>query len=179
MKRFFAAWALGCALVACNNNASDTTTTDSTTTITTDSTTTMMTPAPATDTAGSMNSTAMHEGMMTMREGKVVEMKNGQWVAIDKTVTCTDGCKVMPNGDVVMKDGMKMKLKEGESIDKDGNMMDKSGKMMDDMMDKAGHKMDNMMDSANSKMDRATDKMHDKMHKAGAGMDSMKADMKH
>ncbi len=75
----------------------------------------------------------MKDGVMMMKDGKMMMMNAGKWEAMTKTVTCTDGCKVMTNGQVVMKDGHKMMLTEGMSIDKDGKMMDKDGKMMDDM----------------------------------------------
>jgi hypothetical protein len=70
---------------------------------------------------------------------------------MDQAMTCTDGCKVKPNGEVKMKDGKKMMMTEGMTIDKDGHMMDDKGKMMDDMMmgDKKMEKMDKKMkDSA-------------------------------
>lgn len=75
------------------------------------------------------------EGTMAMTEGKMMIMKDGKWEKMNKTMTCTDGCKVTTSGDVIMKDGMKMKLKEGEMINKDGHMMDKNGKMMDMKME--------------------------------------------
>jgi hypothetical protein len=62
-------------------------------------------------------------------------MKDGKWAVMDQAMTCTDSCKVKPNGEVVMKDGEKMMLTEGMTIDKDGHMMDASGKMMDMKMD--------------------------------------------
>jgi hypothetical protein len=60
-------------------------------------------------------------------------MKDGKWELMEQEMTCTDSCKVKPNGEVVMKDGEKMMMTEGMSINKDGHMMDASGKMM--MMD--------------------------------------------
>jgi hypothetical protein len=72
------------------------------------------------------------DGTMMMKDGKMIVMKNGSWEEMKETMTRTDGCKVITNGDVKMKDHT-TKLKEGEMIDKDGNMMDKDGKMMDEM----------------------------------------------
>ena len=68
---------------------------------------------------------------MTMKDGKMMVMKDGKWVSMDQQMTCTDGCKVKPNGEVVMKDGKKMMMTEGMTIDKDGHMMDDKGKMME------------------------------------------------
>jgi len=62
-------------------------------------------------------------------------MQDGKMMVMDKEMTCANGCKVKPSGEVVMKDGSKMKMTNGEMIDKDGNMMDKDGKMMDMKMD--------------------------------------------
>ncbi len=73
---------------------------------------------------------------MTMKDGKMMVMNGGKWVLMDQTMTCTDSCKVMPSGEVVMKNGEKMMMTEGMTIDKDGMMMDDKGKMipMDHMM---------------------------------------------
>ena len=51
---------------------------------------------------------------------------------VEKVLVAVDFLK--PNGEVVMKDGKKMMMTEGETIDKDGHMMDDKGKMMDMMM---------------------------------------------
>jgi len=130
MKKLLSAIAIAATLVACNNSSeSADTAADSTNKMSTD---TMSTP-PVMDTSSKMSGSMYtpSEGTMTMKDGKMMEMKNGNWVAMDKTITCTDGCKVMTTGEVVMKDGKKMMLKEGEMVDKDGNMMDKDGKMLD------------------------------------------------
>jgi hypothetical protein len=78
------------------------------------------------------NDTMGTSNTMVMKDGKMMMMKNESWEETKETMTCSDGCKVMTNGDVKMKDHT-TKLKEGEMIDKDGNMMDKDGKMMDKM----------------------------------------------
>ena len=41
-----------------------------------------------------------------MKEGKMMIMKDSKWVLLEKQMTCTDGCKVKPSGEVVMKDGL-------------------------------------------------------------------------
>lgn len=127
MKKLFAAFTIASFMIACNDSDSKKETTS------TDSTTMMKDPS----TMGSK------EGMMTMKDGKMMEMNDGKWVAMDKIVSCSDGCKVMPNGEVVMGPGHNMMLTEGMTIDKDGHMMDKDGKMMDMKMDM---KMDKKMD---------------------------------
>ncbi len=123
MKKLFAIVAIAAFMTACNDSgSSDTDTTKDSVMMSTEPTT-EMTPMVATD------------GSMTMKDGKMMVMKDGQWVGMDQEMTCTDGCKVKPDGEVVMKDGEKMMMKEGEMIDKDGHMMDANGKMMDMKMD--------------------------------------------
>lgn len=79
---------------------------------------------------------AIQEGTMTMKNGKMMVMTAGLYKEMKNPMTCTDGCKVSPDGKVVMKDGTQMRLTEGMSIDKNGNMLDENGKMipMDDNM---------------------------------------------
>jgi len=131
MKQLFCLLFLLTAIVACNSNSDTTATTDSTTNINRD-TVTQVASAPL-DTATTLTNESANmakEGTMMMKDRKMMVMKNGSWEEMKETMTCTDGCKVMTNGDVKMKDHT-MKLKEGEMIDKDGHMMDKDGKMMD------------------------------------------------
>lgn len=73
----------------------------------------------------------MDEGMMIMFGGHMMINKNKRTLPMTEAVTCTDGCKVNPNGEVVMKDGSTMMMKEGDIIDKDGKMIHPSGKTVD------------------------------------------------
>ena len=137
MKKLLSIVAIAAFMTACNDSSSkvDSTGTDSTK-MSTDSTkpdtsATTTTPA-ATDTSKTMNSSAMmKDGMMTMKDGKMMVMKNGAWGKMEKAMTCTNGCKVMPNGEVT-KGGKKKMMTEGMMIDKDGQMMDANGKMVDE-----------------------------------------------
>jgi hypothetical protein len=58
-------------------------------------------------------------------------MKNGMSSPMEKEMTLANGTKVMPSGDVMMKDGKKMMMKEGMMMGMDGKKMG-SGKMMMD-----------------------------------------------
>ena len=142
MKKVIAILSAVTLMTACGENKTETTTGDSSAMSTPMDTSKKMSEAPK-DTMGmtkdtmAMKTDMAKDGMMTMKDGKMMMMKDGKWMAMTETMTCTDGCKVMANGDVMMKDGKKMKMTEGEMIDKDGHMMDKDGKMMDNkMMDK-------------------------------------------
>ena len=66
-----------------------------------------------------MKSDMAKDGMMMMKDAKMMMMKDGKWMPVTSTMTCTDGCKVMTNGEVMMKDGKKMMMSEGMMIDKD------------------------------------------------------------
>ena len=87
-------------------------------------------PAAATDSTAAATQPALKEGLMTLKDGKMMIVKSGAWAAMDAPVTCTNGRKVAVNGEV-SKGDKKRKLEEGMMIDKDGQMMDKNGKLMD------------------------------------------------
>jgi hypothetical protein len=124
MKKLLFVAAVAGLSFACNNSDSKTTTTTDTTT----------TPAPAaatTDTAaGSSQTAALKDGLMTMKDGKMMIVRTGAWAAMDSAVTCTNGRKVAVDG-MVSKGDKKRKMEEGMMIDKDGQLMDKAGKPMD------------------------------------------------
>jgi len=73
---------------------------------------------------------ALQDGLMTMKDGKMMIVKGGTWVAMDAPVTCTNGRKVDLAGEV-SKGDKKRKLEEGMMIDKDGQIKDKDGKLVD------------------------------------------------
>jgi hypothetical protein len=80
----------------------------------------------------------------TMKDGKMVCMKDGKTMAMTMDMTLKNGTTVMKDGTVKMKDGKTMMMKNGDAVDMDGKMM----KMPMDKMDKT-KKMDKM---DNSKM---------------------------
>jgi len=125
MKKLFLIVGLAGFMTACTDSSSDTNTTTDTV-----ATPAPMEPAPApADTTSTTNAT-MKDGVMTLKDGKVMVMTAGAWVELKEPVTTTNGRKVSPNGEV-SKGDKKRKLEEGQMIDKDGQMMDKDGKMLD------------------------------------------------
>jgi len=56
-----------------------------------------------------------------MKDGKMMHMKAGKMIPMDKDVTMKNGTKCMVNGDCIMENGKKIKMKEGECMDMDGN----------------------------------------------------------
>lgn len=129
MKKMITMVAIGAMMTACNSNTTNTpSVVDSSMNMNTvgmDSMSTSMSP--------------LNDGTVGMRMGKMMIAIGGKWKIMSEPSTCSDGCKVMPDGHVIMKNGDKMMLKEGETVDKDGHVMDASGKMM----------MDEKMDSMN------------------------------
>jgi len=117
MKKLLLLAAIAGFTYACNDNSKSSTTTDSAAAM------------PAADTAAAAKQ-ALKDGVMTMKDGKMMIVKNGAWAAMDAPVTCTNGRKVDVNGEV-SKGDKKRKLEEGMMIDKDGQIMDKDGKLMD------------------------------------------------
>ena len=124
MKKLLAIAAITFSLTACNDNSSDTAG-DITDTV---SSPTENAPAVADSTS---TTGAMKDGVMTMKDGKMMVMIAGKWEPMTEEVTTTNGRKVSLNGEV-SKGDKKKKLEEGMMIDKDGQMTDKDGKMLDD-----------------------------------------------
>lgn len=121
MKKLFLIVAVAGFATACNSDASKSPATDTTST------------APATtpkDTSTATAQPALKDGLMTMKDSKMMIVKNGAWTAMDSAVTCTNGRKVAVDG-TVAKGDKKRKMEEGMMIDKDGQLMDKNGKPMD------------------------------------------------
>lgn len=57
-----------------------------------------------------------------MKNGKMMCMKDGKTMPMDKDMTMENGTVCMTNGECVMKDGKKMKMKEGECMDMSGKI---------------------------------------------------------
>jgi len=77
----------------------------------------------------------MHKMMkdcVMMKDGKMVNMMNGQTLPMDKTMTMKDGTTVMPNGTVNTAGGNTVQLKDGDCVFMDGKIkkMHKKGNMM-------------------------------------------------
>jgi hypothetical protein len=69
---------------------------------------------------------------MVMKGGKVWVIKDGKTTAMDKDMDMPNGNKVMMDGTVMMKDGSKMTMKEGDHMNMNGDMMKMPAKKMDD-----------------------------------------------
>ena len=123
MKKLLLIAAIASFTFACNDGSkSSTTTTD---------TVAAAPAAPATvDSSAASSTQALKDGLMTMKDGKMMIVKGGAWVAMDAPVTCTNGRKVSVNGEV-SKGDKKRKLEEGMMIDNDGQIKDKDGKLVD------------------------------------------------
>jgi hypothetical protein len=119
MKKLLLITAIAGFTFACNSDSSTSTTAKDS----------AATPAAA-DTSTAATKPALKDGLMTLKDGKMMVVANGAWVAMDAPVTCSNGRKVDVTGEV-SKGDKKRKLEEGMMIDKDGQMMDKDGKPMD------------------------------------------------
>jgi len=69
----------------------------------------------------------MKDGVL-MKDGKMMQMKDGQTMALASEITMNNGTKVMPDGTVTMAGGKTMMLKNGQYVLMDGSVV--SGKMM-------------------------------------------------
>jgi hypothetical protein len=124
MKKLMAFVIVTTFIAACNNSSSSNQTTK-------DSSMTMSAPDTTMDSM-SRSMSPLADGTVGMREGKMMVASSGGWKVMSEPVTCSDGCRVLPTGEIIMKNGEKMMLKDGETVDKDGHVMDANGKMMMD-----------------------------------------------
>jgi hypothetical protein len=64
----------------------------------------------------------MKDGVI-MQNNVVMVYKGNTSSPLTKTYTCSDGCKVSVDGTVTKPDGMTVKLKDGQGLDKSGQMV--------------------------------------------------------
>lgn len=119
MKKLLLIAAIGAFAFGCNDGSKSSTTSTDTAAA-----------APAAADTSSASKQVLKDGLMTMKDGKMMIVKAGAWASMDSSVTCTNGRKVNVNGEV-SKGDKKRKIEEGMMIDKDGQIMDKNGKLMD------------------------------------------------
>ena len=60
---------------------------------------------------------------VVMQNGKMMAMKEGKLMPMEKDMTLKNGTKCMTDGTYITKDGKKSKMKEGEMMDMNGKMM--------------------------------------------------------
>jgi hypothetical protein len=120
MKKLLFLTAIAGFTFACNSDSKSSST---------DSTAATTAPAPAAD-SSAMASQPLKDGLMTLKDGKMMVVKSGAWAPMDSAMTCSNGRKVALDG-TVSKGSKNRKLEEGMMIDKDGQIMDKNGKPMD------------------------------------------------
>jgi hypothetical protein len=65
-----------------------------------------------------MNTDEMQEGMIMMKDGKVMTVQNGEMKLIEEDVIMPDGTRVMMDGTVRLTDGTTRRLAEGETLRK-------------------------------------------------------------
>jgi hypothetical protein len=65
---------------------------------------------------------AMMKDCCMMKDGKMMVMKNGETMPMEKDMTMKNGTKCMTTGECTMKDGKKMMMKEGDCMEMSGKM---------------------------------------------------------
>jgi hypothetical protein len=124
MKNFFV-WALAAtSLVACGDQK-----TTETITINTD-TSMMVTPGTSTTTTIYTPS----EGDVIYRDGKVMVWRNNDYVLADNDVNLDDNVVVKRNGEVT-RNGVVIKLEDGQAVSKTGRFFNKAGEAIEDAWD--------------------------------------------
>jgi hypothetical protein len=67
-----------------------------------------------------MDTGEMHEGMIMMKDGRVMTVQNGELKLLEEETTLPDGTRVRMDGTVLMTDGKTRRLAEGETLRKFG-----------------------------------------------------------
>ena len=68
--------------------------------------------------------TTDHAGeWMIMKKGKVYKIPDGKMLLVNTNITLDNGSILKPNGEVVTKDGAKVRIKEGEKINMLGDLV--------------------------------------------------------
>jgi hypothetical protein len=119
------------AFTACNDQKK----TETTTTVNSDT----MTTAVDTTTNAINNTTTVTtytpaEGDVAYRDGKLMVYRNNAYVEADKDVTLDDGIVVRRNGEVT-RNGVVVKMEDGETVSKTGRFFNKTGAAIDDAWD--------------------------------------------
>lgn len=60
-----------------------------------------------------------------LKNGKMMMIKAGKTTLLDKSITMSNGTKIMTDGSYLMKNGSKMKLNEGDHMDLSGKLTPK------------------------------------------------------
>ena len=126
MKRIFVIALAVTSMMACNEQKEkDTvvvdTTTDTSTTVIMDNTTVA-------------NPYTPEEGDVIFRNGKVMVYRNNTYVESDKDVTLDSGIVVKRNGEVT-REGVVIKMDDGEAVTKTGRFFDKTGQAIENAWD--------------------------------------------
>ena len=154
MKKILGLAIVSIAIFACNDNQSPSINED-----TRDTSAVIETPPPATATTETVYMPA--EGDYTYKEHKVLVMKNGEWVEVNKEVKLDNGTVIEKNG-TVKRDGKEIKLEDGTVVNKEGNFFDKTGHAIDNAWEatKDGVK------KAGNEIEKGAKKVGDEVHDA-------------
>ena len=58
----------------------------------------------------------LQEGMIAMKDGRVMTVQNGEMKLLEEKVTMEDGTQVNMDGTLVLGDGSTRRMKEGETL---------------------------------------------------------------
>jgi hypothetical protein len=58
----------------------------------------------------------LQEGMIQMKEGRLMTVQNGELKLVEEDITMEDGTRIMMDGTLRMTDGTTRPMKEGETL---------------------------------------------------------------
>jgi hypothetical protein len=58
----------------------------------------------------------LKEGVIAMKEGKVMTVQNGEMKLLEEDITMEDGTRVLMDGTVIRTDGTTRRMSEGETL---------------------------------------------------------------
>jgi hypothetical protein len=143
MKKIFGLAIVSMAIFACNDAENPSINED-----TRDTSTVIETPpAPSTTTAY-----VPADGDVTVKNDKVLVMRNGEWVETKEDVKLDNGVVVYRSGKA-KKDGREIEVEDGVVINKEGDFFDRTGQAIENAWDdakagvkKAGDKIEDAVD---------------------------------
>ena len=145
------------AFAACNDNQTPSINED-----TRDTSTVIETTPPATTTTAYVPV----DGDVTVKDDKVLVMRNGEWVETKEDVKFNNGVVVYRSGKA-KKDGKEIEVEDGVVINKDGDFFDRTGQAIENAWDdtktgvkKAGDEIEKGANKAGDKIEAATDDNH-------------------
>jgi hypothetical protein len=136
MKKYLAIAFVALSFAACSNRTNDDANRDANSDMNQSSTTTTTSENATDNTMNNGTATAYSptEGDVKYMNGKLMVMRNGNWVETSDNVTMENGVVISTNGRVT-RENQTVVLQDGEVVNRSGNFFDRTGRAIDNAWD--------------------------------------------